>query len=133
MLAMEPRVKANIVAEAQTLGGQEAAKLPYAQTELASWLKKEAARGDQSHVLGLERYTKLLRVQEGLSLPLADFERMNEENLAANKKAYEELAAHVKDPPVREADLFAAAARLMKSAREFVFFRRVEYARSTYP
>jgi uncharacterized protein (DUF885 family) len=59
-------------------------------------------------------------VQEGLSLPLADFERMNEENLAANKKAYEELAAHVKDPPVREADLFAAAARLMKSAREFV-------------
>jgi hypothetical protein len=26
------------VAEAQTLSGQEAAKLPYAQTELASWL-----------------------------------------------------------------------------------------------
>jgi hypothetical protein len=26
------------VAEAQTLGGQEATKLPYAQTELASWL-----------------------------------------------------------------------------------------------
>jgi uncharacterized protein (DUF885 family) len=88
--------------------------------ELASWLKKEAARGDQSHVLGPERYAKLLRVQEGLTLPLADFERLNEENLAANKKAYEELAAHVKAPPVSEADLFPAATRAMKEAREFV-------------
>jgi hypothetical protein len=88
--------------------------------ELAAWLKKEAARGDQSHVLGVERYAKLLRVQEGLSLPLADFERMNEENLAANKKAYEELAAHVSARPVREADFFATATHMMKDAREFV-------------
>jgi uncharacterized protein (DUF885 family) len=94
--------------------------LAKAAVELASWLKKEAARGDQSHVLGVERYTKLLRVQEGLSLPLADFERLNEENLAANKKAYEELAVHVKARPVREADLFTTAKQMMKDAREFV-------------
>jgi len=96
------------------------AALARAAAELASWLKKEAARGDQSHVLGAERYAKLLRVQEGLSLPLAEFERLNEENLAANKKAYEELASHVKTPLVREADFFATATRMMKDAREFV-------------
>jgi uncharacterized protein (DUF885 family) len=93
--------------------------------ELAAWLKKEAARGDQSHVLGVERYAKLLRVQEGLSLPLADFERMNEENLAANKKAYEELAAHASPRPVREADFFATATHMMKDAREFVVSHHV--------
>ena len=77
--------------------------LARAAVELAAWLKKEAARGDQSHVLGLERYMKLLRVQEGWTRPLAEFDRLNEDDLAANKRAYEELAAHVKGPFVREA------------------------------
>ena len=99
--------------------------LARAAVELAAWLKTEAARGDQSHVLGVERYTKLLRVQEGLSMPLADFERMNEENLAANKKAYEELAARVSVRPVREADFFATATHMMKDAREFVVSHRI--------
>jgi uncharacterized protein (DUF885 family) len=99
--------------------------LARAAVELAAWLKKEAARGDQSHVLGLERYTKLLRVQEGWTRPLAEFDRLNEEDLAANKKAYEELAAHVKGPFVREADLFATATRMMTDAREFVASRHI--------
>jgi hypothetical protein len=94
--------------------------LAKAAAELASWLKMEAGRGDQSHVLGAERYAKLLQAQEGLSLPLADFDRLNEDNLAANKKAYEELAPHVKSSPVRESDFFATAAGMMKDAREFV-------------
>jgi uncharacterized protein (DUF885 family) len=94
--------------------------LAKAATELASWLKMEATRGDQSHVLGAERYARLLQVQEGLTLPLADFERLNEDNLAANKKAYEELAPHVKSGVVREAEYFATAGRMMKDAREFV-------------
>ena len=58
-------------------------------------------------------------------MPLAEFERMNEENLAANKKAYEELAAHVKNEPVREADFFATATRMMKDARDFVVSHHV--------
>jgi uncharacterized protein (DUF885 family) len=99
--------------------------LAKAAAELAAWLKTEAGRGDQSHVLGAERYAKLLQVQEGLTLPLADFERLNEDNLAANKKAYEELAAHVKTTPVRESDYFATAARMMKDAREFVVSHRI--------
>jgi len=94
--------------------------LAKAAAELASWLKTEAGRGDQSHVLGAERYARLLQVQEGLSLPLADFESLNEDDLAANKKAYEELAPHVKSSLVRESDYFATAARMMKETREFV-------------
>jgi hypothetical protein len=92
---------------------------------LAAWLKKEAARGDESHVLGPVRYAKLLRVQEGLALPLADFERMNEDDLAANKKAYEELARSVKPRPVVEAQLFATAGRMMQDARTFLIDRSI--------
>jgi uncharacterized protein (DUF885 family) len=99
--------------------------LARAAAELAAWLKKEALRGDQSHVLGAARYAKLVRVQEGLTIPVADFERMNEEDLAANKKAYEELASHVKDSPVREKDFFATAARMMKDGRDFVVGHRI--------
>ncbi|HEY1697131.1 MAG TPA: DUF885 domain-containing protein [Polyangiaceae bacterium] len=99
--------------------------LAKAASDLGVWMKKEAARGDQSHVLGPERYAKLLRVQEGLTMPLADFDRMNEENLAANKKAYEELASHVKDPWVREQDLFPAATRIIKDARDFIVARKI--------
>ena len=99
--------------------------LAAAAADLAAWLKKEAARGDQSHVLGAARYAKLLRVQEGLAMPLADFEQMNEDDLATNKKAYETLAAGVKERPVKEAEYFATAARMMKDAREFVLSHRI--------
>jgi hypothetical protein len=94
--------------------------LARAADEIGAWLKKEAARGDQSHVLGPERYAKLLRVQEGLTTPIADFERVNEENLAANKKAYEELAGKVAPKQVVEATLFATAESILKEARAFV-------------
>jgi uncharacterized protein (DUF885 family) len=94
--------------------------LARAAADLAAWLEKESMRGDQSHVLGAERYAKLLRVQEGLTMPLSDFERLNEEDLAANKKAYEDLEARAKDAPVRERDLFTTAERMMKDARAFV-------------
>jgi uncharacterized protein DUF885 len=94
--------------------------LAKAAVELSAWLKKEAARGDESHVLGPVRYAKLLRVQEGLTLPLADFERMNEDDLAANKKAYEELAPRVKPRAVAEAQLFATAGRMMQDAHAFL-------------
>jgi uncharacterized protein (DUF885 family) len=94
--------------------------LAVAAADFAAWLKKEAARGDQSHVLGAARYAKLLRVQEGITDPLDAFARMNEENLAANKKAYEALAPRVKGRPVEEADYFTTADRMMRDARDFV-------------
>ena len=99
--------------------------LAKAADDLAAWLKKESARGDQSHVLGMPRFAKLLQVQEGLTMPLAEFERMNEDNLAANKAAYEALAAHVKDRAVDEARYFGTASRMMREAREFVVERYI--------
>ncbi len=88
--------------------------------ELATWLGKEAERGNQSHVLGPQRFMKLLAVQEGLRMPLAEFERMNEDDLASNKRAFEELAGKVRDKPVIEADYLVTAAQMMRDARAFV-------------
>lgn len=87
---------------------------------LSAWLKREAVRGDQSHVLGRERFAKLLEVQEALSTPLDEFEQMNEQDLAQNRRAYDALAATVAPVPVREADLFATARRMVDDAKRFV-------------
>jgi hypothetical protein len=92
---------------------------------LAAWLKIEAARGDQSHVLGPGRFAKLLRVQEGLSLPLDEFARMNEDNLAANERAYEAVSTKAKPRPVKEGELFSAATQMVEEARRFVIERAV--------
>jgi uncharacterized protein (DUF885 family) len=99
--------------------------LAHAAEELASWLRVEAAHGDESHVLGAERYARLLQTQEGLTLPLADFERMNEADLAANKAAYEALSARVKDRNVAEASYFSTAETMMQDARRFVVERGI--------
>ncbi len=82
--------------------------------------KAELPRGNDSHVLGVERYRKLLRVQEALDIPLDELDRMGEENLAVNKRAYEELAKTVKltRPPAPE--LLGDATKLTKSAAEFI-------------
>jgi hypothetical protein len=88
--------------------------------ELSAWLRKESVRGDQSHVLGPERFAKLIRVQEGLSLSTDEFARMNEENLAANRRAYEALAQAVRPEPMTESTLFSDAASLVEQSRRFV-------------
>ena len=82
--------------------------------------KNELPRGDDSHILGVDRYKKLLRVQEALDIPLDEFERMGEENLAINKRAYEELSATVKltRPPAKE--LLGDATNLTKAAKTFI-------------
>lgn len=121
-------LRGDVVAQMGHVGDETARKrfavanlaLATAASELAAWLTREAARGDQSHVLGPERYAKLLRVQEGLSIGLDDFERMNEEDLASNKAAYEALAAKVKPTFVEEPRLFETAQRMVREARSFV-------------
>lgn len=88
--------------------------------------KVELAKGDDSHVLGPARYRKLLRVQEGLAMPLAELKKLGEENLALNKRAYEELVAKkVKQTRPREADLFAEAGRLTEAARRFIVDKKL--------
>jgi hypothetical protein len=97
--------------------------------DLAAWLKKEAVRGDQSHVLGGQRFAALLRAQEGLSTSLAELVATNERDLAANKRAYEEIAAAVKPEPVKESEYLDDGRRMVAQARAFV----VEHGIVTLP
>jgi uncharacterized protein (DUF885 family) len=86
----------------------------------------EVKKGDNSHVLGPERYKKLLEVQEGLRVPLAEFSRMGEENLAVNKKAYDDLVRKkVKLIPVTKEAVFGEATRLTAAARKFIVDRKL--------
>jgi uncharacterized protein (DUF885 family) len=96
------------------------ASLAKAADDLGAWLKAQSAHGDQSHVLGPERYAALLRAQEGITMPLEAFERLNEDNLLANEKAYETLAGRVHMRPVEEAALFTTARSMMNDARAFI-------------
>jgi len=94
--------------------------------KISAWLKKEAVpKGDASHVLGRERYEKLLRVQEGLTMPLADFKKMGEDNLAANRKAYEELAKTTKQTRPKANELLAEATKVMEGARKFIVDKKI--------
>ena len=86
----------------------------------------EVKKGDNSHVLGPERYRKLLAVQEGLHLPLAELGKMGEENLLANKKAFDALVKkNVKLLPVKQAALFEEAGQLTAAARRFVVEKKL--------
>jgi uncharacterized protein (DUF885 family) len=82
--------------------------------------KNELPKADDSHVLGPEKYKKLLLVQEGLTTSLADFKAMGEKNLQENKKAYEALKKKAKISRPKAGELLAAATKLMDSSREFV-------------
>lgn len=82
--------------------------------------KNELPRADDSHVLGPDKYKKLLFVQEGITTSLADFKAMGEKNLQDNKKAYEALRKKAKISRPRAEELLAAATKLMDSSRDFL-------------
>ncbi|MEZ4312064.1 MAG: DUF885 domain-containing protein [Polyangiaceae bacterium] len=82
--------------------------------------KNELPRADSSHVLGTEKYKKLLFVQEGLSIPLAEFKAMGEKNLRENKKAYEKLRNKAKVSRPKATELLSGATKLTEDARQFV-------------
>lgn len=93
---------------------------------LAAWLERDVVpHGDDGHVLGPARYRELLAVQEALTLPLEDFERMGEDDLARNAKAYEQLAGRVKPTRPRPEELLAVARDQVARAREFVIERGI--------
>ncbi|WP_437528364.1 DUF885 domain-containing protein [Sorangium sp. So ce726] len=102
------------------------AALAAAAEKLAEHLAKvELPKGDASHVLGEARYRKLLLAQEGLSMPLAEFKKMGEDDLAANKAAYQELARKVKTSRPKAEQLLAEATRMMESARKFLVDKEI--------
>jgi uncharacterized protein (DUF885 family) len=99
-----------------------------AEAAIATSKRLEAAakKGDESHVLGPARYLKLLEVQEGLHITLAELGAMGEENLRANKQAYDALVKKkVKLTPVPQAELFDRARRLTTSARAFILEKKL--------
>lgn len=90
--------------------------------------KDELPKADnKTHILGPDRFKKLIKVQEGLDVPLADLEKMAEENLAANKKAFEELAKvkKVKLTPTKAETIFEDATKLMEASRKFVIDNKI--------
>lgn len=85
----------------------------------------ELPKGDASHVLGEERYKKLLLVQEGLTMPLAEFKKMGEDNLAENKAAYRALEKRVRITRPKADKLLAEASRMMEDARKFIIEKKI--------
>jgi hypothetical protein len=100
--------------------------LAAAAIKLADRMKEAARKGDESHVLGPDKYKKLLLVQEGLRISLDELKRMGEENLRANARAYEELVKkHVTLAPVKKEVLFDEARKLTEAARLFVAEKKI--------
>jgi uncharacterized protein (DUF885 family) len=96
-------------------------KLAAAAQALAAHLKSaELPKADESHILGVERYRKLLMVQEGLTTPLGELKKMGEDNLAENKRAFEALAPKAKFTRPKPQALLAEATRLLESARKYI-------------
>lgn len=97
-------------------------KLASEATGIADWLEKTALpTADDGHVLGPERYRKLLEAQEGLTTSVEELKRMNEEDLAANRKAFDALAAKgTKTKRPKPSEYLDAARRLTEDARRFV-------------
>ena len=87
---------------------------------LSAWLKTAAVTGDQSHVLGKEKFLKLLKAQEGLDISLEEFKKMGEDDLARNKVAYEELLPKVKITKPAAQDLLETGRQISKQARQFI-------------
>jgi uncharacterized protein (DUF885 family) len=82
--------------------------------------KQELPRADKSYILGAVQYARLLEVQEALRIPLPEFERMAEQDLARNKAAYEALmgSTKVSRPPIPK--LLETATSLTFTAKVFL-------------
>lgn len=95
--------------------------------KLGQWLATEGvAKGsDSAHVLGKERYKKLLLAQEGITMSLDDFAKMGEDNLLANKAAYEALAPKVKPRRPTAKTYLAEATDVMDRARAFIVDKKL--------
>jgi hypothetical protein len=122
-------LKSDVVKQVQPVRDAELKKrfqkanteLAKAASRIAAHLKKtELARADQSWVLGIERYKKLLSAQEGLDVPLSTLEKMADENLAKNAREYDRLQATTKITRPKAKELFAEAQTLVAKSREFL-------------
>jgi hypothetical protein len=80
----------------------------------------ELPRSNDAYALGPERYAAFVRIQEGLSIPLDEFEQLAKTDLAANKRAFEQLARKVTDSRPVVAQMLLLANDLTSGARSFL-------------
>ncbi|MBK6514599.1 MAG: DUF885 domain-containing protein [Polyangiaceae bacterium] len=99
-----------------------ARKLADRADTLAKHLREvELPRADDSHVLGRERFKRLLAVQEALDVDLSQLEQSAEEDLRRNKAAYEALVAKGVTPKrPSPSELLGVARKMTKDARSFI-------------
>ncbi len=95
--------------------------------DLADYLEKvEVPKGDQSHVLGRDRYMRLLAAQEDLHIALDEVKAMGEKNLAENKKAYQDLKKKgVRLSATKATEMFQTATWLVEQSRRFVIEKKL--------
>ena len=109
----DPKLKADAIASVQALAREA--------TAVADHLEQvELPRADQSYAMGVEKYQRLLAVQEALELPLAEFEQMAEADLQRNKAAYQELRGKAKETKPKVSELLQTATRLTFDAKAFL-------------
>lgn len=103
------------------------AELAKGAKALAEHLRQELPRSDRSHVLGKERFLRLVAAQEGAAVDLDAFRRRGEEDLARNKAAMTAALRDAKARPTRPkaAELLGLASRLSDDARAFLVERRL--------
>jgi uncharacterized protein (DUF885 family) len=88
---------------------------------VAERLREAAKRGDESHVLGRERFLALARVQEGFEGTLEQFRDLGEKDLAQNRRAYEALPGAGREPARPKPErLVAEATAMVEASRAFV-------------
>ena len=101
-------------------------QLAQAADALAAWLEKDVVpSGNDGHVLGVERFRKLLAAQEGLTTPIEDLSVMAEKDLARNKAAYEALAKTTTPTRSPASEIMSEAAKLVAEARQFLVDHKI--------
>ena len=102
-------------------------KLAAEAQKISEWLStKVLPTAGDNHILGADRFRKLLEAQEGITTPIDELRRMNEENLAANKRAFEELVAKgVRTGRPAAAEYLKVTSQITEEARRFVVDRHI--------
>ncbi|MEO7093983.1 MAG: DUF885 domain-containing protein, partial [Polyangiales bacterium] len=96
-------------------------QLAQAADAVAAWLEKDVVpTGNDAHVLGAERFRKLVAAQEGLTTSIDDLSTMAEADLAKNKAAYDELSKSTSPTRPKATELMTVATGLVTESRQFL-------------
>ena len=92
---------------------------------IARALRGFEASGDDSHVLGKEGYRRFLAAVEGITMPLDEFERLGEEDLEKNERAWAALVKTVTPLKPAPDEVVPLSVRFVDEARAFVIAHHI--------